>query len=81
MTQLPFEVAFSNARAVISTERAREILRLKSWEHGMCGCLNATKPDLPPLSGNEDRLIHELWNTLPGSSCWMTALFVLASEA
>lgn len=80
MTDHTYVKAFSGARAIISNGRALEIIQLKNWEHGMCGCVNATKPDVPPLSANEDRLIHELWNTLPGSSCWMTALFLLASE-
>lgn len=80
MTHLHYDTAFAKARAVISVTRAREIMQLKNWEHGMCGCLNATKPDVPQLSENEDRLIHELWNTLPGSSCWMSALFLLTRE-
>jgi hypothetical protein len=80
MTHPRFDVAFSNARTVISTERARQIVRLKNWEHGMCGCLNATNPDVPPLSENENRLIQELWNAISGSSSWMTALFLLVSE-
>ena len=25
----------------------------------------------------ENRLIHELWKSLPESSCWMSALFLL----
>jgi len=80
MTTSAYDDAFAQARVAISAKRAREIMQLKNWEHGMCGCLNATKPDVPQLSENEDRRIHELWNTLPGSSCWMSALFLLTRE-
>lgn len=69
--------ALARARVVISPERAREILRRKNWEHGMCGCLNAAKPNVPPLTEEESRTIREVWDTLPGSSSWMSALYLL----
>lgn len=69
--------AIYRARLVISPDRAREILSLKIWEHGMCGCLNAAKPEVNPLTKEEDRVIRQVWDTLPGSSSWMSALYLL----
>ncbi len=80
MTHSDYETALATARDAISVRRTREILQLKSWEHGMCGCVNAIKPDVDPISEDENRLILELWKTLPGSSCWMSALYLLAYE-
>ena len=80
MTTSAYDNAFAKARAAISAKRAREIVQLKNWEHGMCGCRNAIKPNVGPISEIENRLIHELWNTLPESSCWMSALYLLAHE-
>jgi hypothetical protein len=80
MTSPTHDNTLAQARVVISSKRAREILQLKHWEHGMCGCLNAVKPDVDPISEIENRLIHELWNALPGSSCWISALFLLTRE-
>ena len=40
MTTSAYDDAFAQARVAISAKRAREIMQLKNWEHGMCGCLN-----------------------------------------
>ena len=70
----------ARASEVIDRTRANDIRRLKNWEHGMCGCLNAVKPDVEPVTPEEGAAIRSLWKTLPGSTCWMTALFLLCSQ-
>lgn len=72
--------ALAKAQAVVSLARAREIVRLKRWEHGACLCLNAEKPAVTPLTAAENQAIHELWESLPGWTSWMTALSLLAGE-
>jgi hypothetical protein len=72
--------AFARACEVIDRARANDIRRLKNWEHGMCGCLNAVKPAVTSLTPEEDAAIRNLWDTLPGSTCWMTALFLLCNQ-
>ena len=82
MSQLTSEQQEALARAceVIDRLRANDIRRLKHWEHGMCGCLNAVKPEVPPVTPKEDAAIRKLWATLPGHSCWMTSLFLLCNQ-
>ena len=77
--------AFEAARSIVSLARANEILRWKNWEHG--GVLGgAPKPssrfmrDFPRLSREEHKAIHRLWMTLDGSSCWMSALYMLRND-
>ena len=72
--------AFARACEVIDRARANDIRRLKNWEHGMCGCLNAVKPVVASLTLEEDAAIRKLWDTLPGNTCWMTALFLLCNQ-
>lgn len=74
------EQALDRAAEVIDPSRANDIRRLKNWEHGMCGCLNAVKPDVTPVTPEEDAAIRRLWDTLPGHTSWMTALFLLCQE-
>ena len=83
MTELTQERQRALARAceAIDCTRANDIRRLKNWEHGMCGCLNAVKPEVEPVTPEEDAAIHKLWDTLPGSTSWMTALFLLCSQS
>ncbi len=82
MSQLTSEQqkAFARACEVIDRLRANDICRLKHWEHGMCGCLNAVKPEVGPVIPEEDAAIRRLWDTLPGHTCWMTALFLLCNQ-
>ena len=64
--------AFEAACQVIDRARACEILHLKNWEHGMCGCLNAIKPEGPPLhdpSRSTNR--HKVFST--GRPTWGSA--------
>ncbi len=72
--------AFDAARPLIDTTRANDIRRLLAWHHGGCLNLGTKKPDICEVTANEDRLIRALWQTLPGSSCWMSALFMLRHE-
>lgn len=72
--------ALRAARRIVASGRAQEIRRLKHWEHGLCLCLNADKPDVSPVTPSEDRAIKALWDTLPGWTCWMTALELLCQE-
>ena len=82
MSQLTHEQqqAFDRACQLVGRTRAKDIRRLKHWEHGMCGCLNAVKPEVSPVTPEEDRAIHRLWDTLPGHTCWMTALSLLCNQ-
>lgn len=71
--------AFENARELVDVHRAKEILRWKNWQHG--GVLGgAPRPECPDISEVEDQVIHQLWLTLDGSSCWMTALYMLSND-
>lgn len=74
------DFALALARQVISDKRAREIIQLKNFQHGICGCLNAKRPEVGPITVKEEEAIKELWMTLDGSSSWMSALFLLASD-
>jgi hypothetical protein len=47
----------------------------------MCGCLNATKPDVAPVTPEENAVIQRLWDTLPGNTCWMSALSMLCNQS
>lgn len=79
MPQSASHSAFEAAREIISVPRANEILRLKNWEHG--GVLGgAPKPAFPQLTSEENNAIRRLWMTLDGSSCWMTALYMLRND-
>ena len=75
------QVAFQAARNVIDRKRAEEIRQVKHWQHGMCGCLNAVKPGGPDVTDEEDTVIRALWETLPGNTPWMTALYMLCSHS
>jgi hypothetical protein len=72
--------AFHDACRVIDRTRARNIRRLKHWEHGMCGCLNAVRPEVASVTSEENAVIHRLWDTLPGNTCWMSALSMLCNQ-
>lgn len=79
MSDSASRIAFDAARKLISIERANEILRWKNWEHG--GVLGgAPKPPFPRITSVEKTAIHDLWMTLDGSSCWMTALYMLRND-
>ena len=82
MANLPIEQhqALQAARQVLSQERAHDIRRLMSWKHGGCLCLGATRPDIADVTPDEDAAIRQLWDTLPGSSCWMSALLMLCRQ-
>jgi hypothetical protein len=71
--------AFELAHKLITISRAKEILRWKNWRHG--GVLGgAPKPSCPDISDVEDQMIRRLWLTLNGSSCWMSALYMLRND-
>ena len=71
--------AFDAARNIVSIARANEILRWKNWQHG--GVLGgAPKPPFPRLTPEENNAIRRLWMTLDGSSCWMSALYMLRND-
>jgi len=71
--------AFDDARKLITIPRAKEILRWKNWRHG--GVLGgAPKPNCADISVDEDQVIRRLWLTLDGSSCWMSALYMLCND-
>lgn len=71
--------AFDEARQLISVARAAEILRWKNWRHG--GVLGGPpQPECPDISGAEQLAVRRLLLTLDGSSCWMSALYLLSSE-
>jgi len=71
--------AFDDARKLITISRAKEILRWKNWRHG--GVLGgAPKPNCPDICDEEDQVIRRLWLTLDGSSCWMSALYMLCND-
>ena len=72
--------ALQGACQVVDRRRARDIRRLKHWEHGMCGCLNAVKPNVTPVTPEENAVIQKLWNTLPGNTSWMSALSMLCNQ-
>ena len=44
------------------------------------GCLNAIAPEYPPVTTEENDAVRALWDTLPGYTCWMSALFMLGNE-
>jgi len=46
----------------------------------MCGCLNAVRPEAPRVTAEENAVITQLWNTLPGWTCWMSALYLLSNQ-
>jgi hypothetical protein len=67
--------AFLALCAVVSHRRCEELLRLKNWQHG--GCLSGRpRPNVQDVSDVEDAAFRRLWLTLPGSSCWMSALYI-----
>lgn len=66
------------ARLVVPPVRAQAIRRLKSWEQGGCLVKDAARPDVEPVTPEEDQAIRQLWETLPGWTSWMTALNLLA---
>lgn len=47
--------AFRAACQLIDRQRASDIRRLKHWQHGMCGCLNAVKPNMPDVALPRER--------------------------
>lgn len=72
-------IAFDDARKLIGIDRANEILRWRNWQHG--GVLGgAPEPPYPELTEAENEAIHRLWLTLDGSSCWMSALYMLRND-
>lgn len=81
-TPQPIDVqcqAFDQARRLIDQNRSREILRWQNWRNG--GVLGgAPRPDCPEMSAEEDAVIRQLWLTLDGSSCWMSALYMLVND-
>ena len=71
--------AFESARELVSVARAAEILRWKNWRHG--GVLGgAPEPTCPDISEAENQVVKRLWLTLDGSSCWMSALYMLCND-
>ena len=72
--------ALDVAGRLIDRKRARDIRRLKNWQHGMCGCLNAVEPDVRDVTPEEDAAIKSLWLALPGHTCWMSALYLLCNQ-
>ena len=71
--------AFDEARKLIGVSRAKEILRWKNWRHG--GVLGgAPKPTSSDISNEEDQAIRRHSLTLNGSSCWMSALYMLCND-
>ena len=71
--------AFDDARKLISMSRAAEVLRWKNWRHG--GVLGgAPRPTCPDITDEEDQAIRRLWLTLDGSSCWISALYMLYND-
>ena len=71
--------AFDDARELISVPRAKQILRWQNWRHG--GVLGGTPPPTcPDINDEEDQAIRKLWLTLDGSSCWMSALYMLYND-
>ena len=73
------QAAFDAACEVVSPDRAEEIFRLKSWENG--GCLSVrTRPDIKPLSEEEEAVFKKLWFTLPQSCPWMESLFLVRNH-
>lgn len=71
--------ALAEARQLISVKRANELLRWKNWQHG--GVLGgAPQPECPKISDEEQLAVKRLWLTLDGSSCWMSALYLLSND-
>lgn len=68
------------ARQSVSLARARDIERLKRWEHGGCLLKGSVRPDVAAVTPAEDQAIRDLWDALPGWTSWMTALGLLARE-
>ena len=73
--------AYEAACQVIDQQRACKIRKLKHWQHGMCLCRTAIRPEVPDVNSEENEAIVNLWNTLPGYSSWMTALGMLCSQS
>ena len=73
--------AFDAACEIVDCERANALRKLKHWNSG--GCLNrgSVKPEIPDETPEEDAAIRALWLTLPGSSCWMSALYMLSNQS
>lgn len=47
--------------------RARDLLRLAKWENGMCLCVGAERPDVPPMSDSELRALSGIMGAREGS--------------
>lgn len=73
--------AFRAASRIIDRHRAEEIRTLLGWEHGGCLGIENSRPDVEPISPEEDAAIRALWAELPGSSTFMDALFMLTRRA
>ncbi len=71
--------ALERALQVISRTRIAEICRLTHWQSG--GCLSQRKrPDIAEVTAEEDQAIRSLWHTLQGTSCWMTAVYLIRNH-
>lgn len=68
------------ARQIIPPARARDVIRLKSWEHGMCLERGSVKPDVLSVSAEEEEAVRRFWKSLPDWTNWMTAIYLLARE-
>jgi hypothetical protein len=71
------ERARIDAQRVVSSERAREIARLKYWQHFDCLRIGSERPDVDDVTADENDAITKLWGALPGWSSWMSALSLL----
>ena len=69
------------ASRIIDYRRAEDIRRLLNWKHGGCLCVGSTRPDVKELSFEEHDAIRALWDTLPGSSCLVDVLQLLATRS
>lgn len=64
----------------MTPERALELIELYKWKNGGCIIIGNKKPDVEPESESERREIIDLWDTMPGYTCYNDALYRIVNN-
>lgn len=62
----------------MTRERATQLLELYRWKHFGCLLSNGIKPDIAPETVLERQEVIDLWDTMPGYTCYNDALTRIA---
>lgn len=58
----------------MTPERAKEIKSILDWKNGGCLLVGGKGPQVPPVTDAEDDYIHQVWDGMPGHTCYYDAL-------